>query len=172
VSATLVVPDQIAASREFLRGNASQVHPAAQEIVDAIIAEIGSTGWIETFIPDRSQLPRNAIRVGSAGGLGPIPEQPGYTRRRVQFQCYGATRLSARRIATLVMLAFMPAQRNQQGFLAANTRIVATYNVTGPMPGVDPDAENAYFETVTAELLMLETGFPDPEPEPEPEPEP
>lgn len=161
MSATITLPDLVPACRAFLRGTATQVHtPVAAVISELRTVYITSPGWIDTFIPDRNQLPRNAIRISAAGGIGPYLDRPGYTRQRVQFSCYGTTEADAQKIAALVTMAFMPAQRNMQGFVANGTRVVRTLGVTGPLPGIEEDLDPpAPFRIVTVDLELLEGGM-------------
>ena len=158
MTATIVVPKLAKSCRAFLLGNATQVHaqPAAV-ITELRTVYIASDGWINFFVPDPAQLPRNAIKLSNAGGLGPYRDQPGYTRGRVQFDCYGETAELADVIATLVKLALLPPHRNQQGWFAEDTRVTKTLGVTGPLPGVEPNTQPpAPLRTVTADLELLE----------------
>lgn len=163
MSATIVLPDHVTASRELLRGNATRVHaPVAAYVTELRTVYILAEGWIETFLPDITQLPRNGIRIEAAGGYGPLGQPPGYLHRRVQFHCVGESRDAARKIAMLVGLIFMPTRRNMQGFMAAGTRISQTLEVTGPVPGVDIDSRASkgeiHYQIMTVGLQMIEVG--------------
>lgn len=158
MSATMVIPDVVKASRALLRGEATYVlPPVAANVAELRTYYITSPGWIDTFIPDPAQLPRNAIKISAAGGG--LPRGFGRKHRRVQFDCYGDTKANALRIATLVEWIFTPLQRNMQGFTAENTRIVQTLAVLGPYPDVEPNSDpTAHFGRVIVDLEMLEQG--------------
>lgn len=159
---TLVFPDHVAACRALLRGNAITVHPD----VAALVAELRATyipaaGNIEAFISSPDRLPYNAIKISAAGGTGSLPDAAGCRHRRVQFDCYGATVTTAAAIAEIVGLIFEPVDDRQQGFTAEHTRVVATIAVTGPLPGVDPDAKRrTEYRTVTVDLNVFAESVP------------
>lgn len=160
--ATLVLPDHAEACRVLLTGEADLVHaPVAAYITELTTVYITSDAWINHFLPDPSQLPRNAIRIRPAGGFGDWPNdvKPGYTRVRAQFQCYGESEAAASKIAMLLHNIFAPTQRNKQGFRAANTRITQTLGITGPIASVDPDVQPpAPKRTLTVDFEMLKMG--------------
>jgi hypothetical protein len=158
----MVLPDHSEACRLLLRGEADLVHaPVAAFITELTTNYITSLGWINHFIPDSAQLPRNAIRIRPAGGFGDWPGdvKAGYTRVRNQFECFGESEAAAQKIAMLLHNIFGPTQRNMQGFRAGGTRITQTLGITGPVPTTDPDVQPiAPVRVLTVDFEMLKTG--------------
>jgi hypothetical protein len=160
--ATIVLPDHCEACRVLLTGDADLVHaPVAAYITELTTVYITSDAWINHFIPNPEQLPRNAIRIRPAGGFGDWPDdrKVNATRVRAQFECFGESEGAAMKIAMLLHNIFSPMQRNMQGFRAANTRITQTLGITGPVPATDPDIQPlAPSRVLTVDFEMLKMG--------------